>query len=94
MALFIVLFPFRGGVLFSFARWTVMSPYRVRARTATVCSEPVGALSPTSSLRTRPLFADRSSQAGTPGFTSTVTSPKPLSTSIEPLDTSRSVMLP
>ena len=71
-----------------------MSPPAVRARTATVCSEASGTRSPASSLRTCPFFEDRSSQAGTPGRTPMVIWPKPLSTWIEPLETSRSWMLP
>ena len=70
------------------ARWMVMSPYWVRARTATVCSDASGARSPSSWLRTCPSFEDRSSQAGTPGRTPMVTWPKPLSTWMEPLETS------
>ena len=72
----------------------VTSPNWVRARTATVCSAPSGEAAPSSSLRTRPCFDERSSQAGTPGFTPMVTAPYPLSTSIEPAEISPRKIVP
>src|SRR5690606_9579522 len=61
------------------ARETEISPKEVRARTATVESVAEGALSVASSLRTRPLFDDRSSQAETPARTPMAIWPKAVS---------------